>query len=77
MEILIDELMNCETPSVSPYGLSTFLNLKINEIQKIQQMIGQRFSHLPNVVKNLMIINGLFFLLLGHYKVEELIYLNG
>ena len=25
-------------------------------------MIGQRFSHLPNVVKNLMIINGLFFL---------------
>lgn len=34
MEILIDELMNCETPSVSPYGLNTFLNLKINEIQK-------------------------------------------
>ncbi|MAO71309.1 MAG: rhomboid family intramembrane serine protease [Flavobacteriales bacterium] len=25
-------------------------------------MIGQRFSHLPDVVKNLMIINGLFFL---------------
>ena len=40
-------------------------------------MIGQRFSHLPNIVKNLMIINGLFFLILGHAKVEELIYLNG
>ena len=25
-------------------------------------MIGQRFNHLPNVVKNLLIINGLFFL---------------
>ena len=25
-------------------------------------MIGQRFSYLPDVVKNLMIINGLFFL---------------
>ena len=34
MEVLIDELMNCEIPSVSPYGLSTFLNLTINEIQK-------------------------------------------
>ena len=34
MEFLIDELMNCEIPSVSPYGLSTFLNLTINEIQK-------------------------------------------
>ena len=25
-------------------------------------MLGQKFSHLPEVVKNLMIINGLFFL---------------
>ena len=61
MEVLITELMNCEIPSVSPNGLSTFLNLT-SEIQKIQQMIGQRFSYLPDVVKNLMIINGLFFL---------------
>ena len=34
MEVLITELMNCEIPSVSPYGLTTFLNLRINEIQK-------------------------------------------
>ena len=25
-------------------------------------MLGQRFNHLPEVVKNLLIINGLFFL---------------
>ena len=34
MEVLITELMNCEIPSASPYGLTTFLNLKTNEIQK-------------------------------------------
>ena len=52
--------MNCEIPSVSPNGLSTFLNLKTSEIQK-NSNTGQRFSYLPDVVKNLMIINGLFF----------------
>ena len=34
MEILITELMNCEIPSVSPNGLSTFLNITTSEIQK-------------------------------------------
>ena len=34
MEILITELMNCEIPSVSPNGLSTFFNITKSEIQK-------------------------------------------
>ena len=34
MEVLITELMKCEIPSISPNGLSTFLNITTSEIQK-------------------------------------------
>lgn len=34
MSLLVTNLMNCEIPSVSPYGLSTYFNISTTEINK-------------------------------------------
>tara|TARA_B100001741_G_scaffold310567_1_gene310091 strand:- start:27436 stop:29196 length:1761 start_codon:yes stop_codon:yes gene_type:complete len=34
MNLLVTNLMNCEIPSVSPYGLSTYFNISTTEINK-------------------------------------------
>jgi hypothetical protein len=34
MRLLIGELLKCDTPTISPFGLNTYFNVKTEEINK-------------------------------------------
>ena len=35
MRLLIEELLKCDTPTTSPFGLNTYFNVKTEEINKL------------------------------------------
>ena len=62
MRSIIDNLFACQIPNTTAQGKPTLITLTLEELAKVLIMnIGpSRFSYLPEVVKNLLIINALF-----------------
>ena len=62
MNSLYNELLKCKAPNLCPSGKSIIKNFKIEDLKNIFKMNISSFRELPDVIKNILIINCLLYL---------------